>query len=350
MPTPEFQKVNLELSPDRQPIFISAGIVKTPELLEQVAKSETVGAVVYGTLTWNRNKVERHGEPDFLYDERSAAAYNKGQFENEGLNNARHYLSEPIKRAQAAGQKVIISGGTLPGENSKETLPNMAYVALELGADGFEVNASCHNLDKALLCENDEEMLETSWAVRKAVGADFYVIYKVAALKETAIQAFCAGGLAADGVSAVNALGYPLEQITTLRARAAEVIDEKYRGYSQSGRIIANLSLQNLQMWQKAGAGRYDIWSVGGAELATDVFHRLQLGAYAVGFAQLLRREADIVQAIDRIGQQYQQIAANRPTQLQIFDKGEKKRLRKEKEEAERRKRKRAASQEDLDT
>jgi len=283
---------------DRLPIFVSAGVVKEPAQIERLIPNEAIAAQVLGSYTWNEHDGnDQNGRHNtFYYDAQARAAYNSIGLKNPGKENAGRYLPEVIKKMKAAGQLAIISVTTLKGEDPKVVIPRMVEWAVEMDADGVEVNGSCPNLDKdhPLLCDDADATEEMGHNTRSLVGYDFAFGYKVSDLPYDTAESIIRMRLF-DFITTMNTKGNQLSPTNPDTGKPYIEVNDGYAG--QSGPIIRGLARENLLKWVdviRVEGSDEDILSVGGVPNGYEVYDRIaNMGALMVGGAQEFYRAKD---------------------------------------------------------
>jgi len=281
---------------NRAPIFVSAGVVKTEEQIRQFARIPELAAQVIGSFSeneWGGNDPTGR-ETIFWWDERHQAAYNAVGLRNPGSKAASDYLPRSIRGVHSVGQLAIISVTALQHEDPQEVLPRLAEWALEMGADGVEIDGSCPN-HGTILGEDVAAMQALAASVRQRVGDEPYVAVKFSDLPEAVIDRYTGRDrLAIDGVSLINAVRRQVPR----GPRTGEQPIKVNGGFAgQSGPAIKNIARNNLAAWALNGDGEihaewhlgYQLWSVGGVDNGYEIHERRQyLGAHMVGAAQAL--------------------------------------------------------------
>ncbi|HVV26210.1 MAG TPA: hypothetical protein VHC21_04240 [Candidatus Saccharimonadales bacterium] len=281
---------------NRAPIFVSAGVVKTEEQIRQFTRIPELAAQVIGSFSeneWQGNDPTGR-ETIFWWDERNQAAYNAVGLRNPGSKAASEYLPRSIQRMHSVGQLAIISVTALAHEDPQTVLPRLAEWALDMGADGVEIDGSCPN-HGTILGEDVEAMRALAASVRQRVGEDPYVAIKFSDLPETVIDQYTGRTrLAVDGVSLINAVR---RQVPRDRRTGEQHIKVNGGFAGQSGPAIKNRARNNLAAWATNNKGElragwhlgYQLWSVGGVDSGYEIHERKHyLGAHMVGAAQAL--------------------------------------------------------------
>lgn len=293
----------LILPPDRPPLFVAAGIIKTEEESLRYTEADHLAVQVLGSISEKENKPEDLG-PDFHFNKILRAADNSVRLRNPGSEAVSGYAPRIIDAAHDAGQLVIIAVTSLAGEDPEEVLPRLAVWAHEMGADGIELNGSCPNQKGGLLCEDARKTAATCYAVREAVGDMAYLTLKVPRLGKTQVDQLKRSHLPLDGVVAINALKLP----PMISPQTEQPYVKTKSGYvGRSGPIISGVARDELRAWLGSD---YDIWSVGGVDNGHEAYDRKKMGAFAVGGAQELRRADDPVATIERWGEEYYEFQA----------------------------------------
>ena len=303
----------LQLPDDRPPFFVGAGIIKSANQIRQYARIPELAALVIGDFSDKQNYPRGRGQR-FYYDEITGAAYNAFRLRNPGRKAAGKYLSESIKIVHDAGQLAIVGIVPLKHENPLLVVPDMTEWALEMGADGVEINTSCPNEDSdELLCY---DILKTRHAVRRArqrVGEDPYLSVKLSALTRYQTNRH-RDGLVADGVCIINSD----RQMSPTNPETGLPFIEVNDGYAgRSGSAINGLARRNLRNWlQPAGetvefpvrSSRFDVWSIGGIKDGYEAYDRREnIGAFAVGGAQAFFRADNPAEVAKRWAAEYEE-------------------------------------------
>jgi len=302
----------LEVPRDRPPIFIGAGIIKEEGQILHVAPEDSLAAVIVGSFTdpeWAGN--DEGGRKNVEYwDEANRAYYNSIGLKNPGRKNATRYLPTAIQAQKDAGQLAIISVTTLKDEDPTKVLPDMVEWALEMGADGVEVNGSCQNIspEHPLLCRDVEGTGFVLSAIRSRVGNEATLGYKVSPMDKETIVAYGAAALAWDFYDVTNTKGNQPSPLSPITGKPYIEVNDGLAG--QSGPIIAYLSRENLENWVSAVGGRADVLSMGGVDSwgthEYEIYSRVhKYGALMVGGAQEFRRAGDVRRVAERWAQMY---------------------------------------------
>ena len=309
-PTSELPKLVLPI--DRPPIFVSAGIIKTERQINLYSGIPEIAVQVIGSFSENENVPDGTGRI-FYYDDEEQAAYNAFRLRNPGRKAASRYLPHSIGFVHEAGQLAIIGVTSLEGEDPEETLPDLAEWALEMGADGVELNGSCPNVGKGLLCQDFQKTMDTCVAVRGRVGDDAYVSIKVPKLGETTTRHYKQAELPVDAIAAINAI----RSMSPPDPETGKPVIEVNDGYAgRSGPAISNPAYRSLQSWLRPLTGQadfpvkdsqFDVWSVGGVDSGYEVYEREhEVGAFAVGGAQAFYKAAHPAVVAKRWAEEYQ--------------------------------------------
>lgn len=193
----------LQIQGERLPITVAAGVAKTEKELELIAEDEVISIVVAGTYTWGHRVVlDRY----MNWDEQAQIATNKWLFDNPGLMWGRDYLPRSIDRAHSVGLQVMLSLGVAPYEDPMKMLPKMAEVAVDLGADGVELNPQCTNMRGMFDFEREDKALELAGNVRDRIGPGPALFYKVPNMGKPLINGIARTRLSIDGVSEINTM------------------------------------------------------------------------------------------------------------------------------------------------
>lgn len=303
----------LEILDDRPPIFIGAGIVKEPGQIEQIHANELLAATILGSYTnipWDGNdeggrRVVEHWDGD------SKAYYNSIGLKNPGREAASTYLPAAIKRMQAAGQFVFVSVTTLAQQQPVEVLPAMVEWALEMGADGVEINGSCPNIspEHPLLCLDPEQTAAVSEAIRSRVGEEPLLSYKVSPMDRDKMDALVASGMRWDVIDTMNT--QPNMMSPTNPATDQPYIEVNGGRAGMSGPRVMFIARQNLEDWLVAANNDFDVISMGGIDVGAGVasgeinFRVQALGAVMAGGAQEFRRAGNLSMVVERWAQDY---------------------------------------------
>ncbi len=216
-----------------------------------------------------------------------------------------------------AGQLAIIGITPLKHEDPLLVVPDTVEWALEMGADGVEINTSCPNENSDdLLCRDITKTKKAIQITRERVGDDPYLILKVSALGEMAIRRY-KSGLGVDAVSAINSE----RRLSPLNPQTGMPFIEVNDGYAgQSGPAISKLSQKNLYSWLRSTDqisttfpvkdSRLNVWSVGGVESGREVYQRVHdIGAFMVGGAQAFYRAKDPAKVVRQWAEEYAEMA-----------------------------------------
>ena len=309
-------RLELQLTPEQAPLFVAAGVIKTEAEIRRYAAVPELAALVLGSYSldeWGGNDPGR-SKRVFYWDQDGLAAYNAVGLQNPGLNEAAHYLPDAIKRVQAAGKLAIVGVTSLKHEDARSTVPVLVERALELGADGVEVNASCPNEGAAsVLCMDHDKTMEAFDRTRSAVGFAPYIVAKMSALDQVSVERYRRERLAVDAIDAINS-SLELSPADKTTGQPYIEVNQGYGG--KSGPAINDLARQNLKYWLtdlKTGQNSksYEVWSVGGIDTGYEVYHRLTSGARLVGGAQAFYRAERPEEVARRWAEQYKTCVAN---------------------------------------
>lgn len=301
----------LELPPDRPPIFVSAGIIKTESQIHLYAGIPEIAVQIIGSFSENENMPDEGGRI-FYYDDTDQAAYNAFRLRNPGRKSASGYLPSSIGAVHEAGQLAIVGVTSLEGEDPEETLPILSEWALDMGADGVELNGSCPNVGEGLMCEDVGKTMDTCAAVRRRIGDNAYVSIKVPKLGDTIIRRYKHKNLPVDAIAAINAIRSmsPSDPATN---RPVIEVNDGYAG--RSGPAISGQAYRSLQSWLRPVSGQadfpindsqFDVWSVGGVDSGYEVYERKHgVGAFAVGGAQAFYKAAHPKVVAERWAEEY---------------------------------------------
>ncbi|HET7060163.1 MAG TPA: hypothetical protein VFH99_02500 [Candidatus Saccharimonadales bacterium] len=283
---------------DKPPIFVSAGIIKTEDQIERFAGVHHIAAQIIGSFSeeeWGGNDPSGN-KTVFWWEEKEQAAYNAVGLRNPGREAASEYLPRAIQKLHSVGQMALISVTSLAQEDPQEVLPRLAEWALDMGADGVELDGSCPN-HGALLCEDIVATHEITAAVRERVGDQPYISIKFASLPDYTIEQYKQDTrLPVDAITLINAI----RQQSPLNPQTGSKRIEVNDGYAgKSGPAIADKARNNLMSWSFNLSGDlpslwgpgYQLWSVGGVDNGQEIFNRVHdMGAYMVGAAQAFYR------------------------------------------------------------
>ncbi len=302
----------LELPPDRPPIFVPAGIIKTEEESLRYNEADQLAIQVIGSVSERKNEPEDLG-PDFHFDEESGSADNHVRLRNPGHEEVGEYATRIIDAAHDAGQLVFMAITSLKGEDPEQVLPRLAVWADAMGVDGVELNGSCPNEEDVLLCQDLEKTKSTCYAVREAVGDSVYLTIKMSRLGEMHVRHLKQAGLPVDAIVSMNALKMP----PMINPATGEPYVKTNSGYvGRSGHAIKDMARSELYAWLRSTRdvathfpvhdSEYDLWSVGGVDNGFEIYDRVRnIGALAAGGAQELRRSDNPVETIQGWGREY---------------------------------------------
>ncbi len=283
---------------DKPPIFVSAGIIKTENQIRQFAGAHHIAAQIIGSFSeeeWGGNDPSGR-KTTFWWDEKEQAAYNAIGLQNPGRKAASEYLPRSIKKIHSVGQLALISVTSLAHEDPQKVLPRLAEWALDMGADGVEIDGSCPN-HGTILCGDIESTHELAANVRARVGDQPYISIKFANLPDFTIDEYKRNDrLPVDALTLINAI----RRRTPVNPKTGRRYIEVNDGFAgQSGPAIADISRNNLMSWALNLDGElpslwrpnYQFWSVGGVDSGQEIFNRVhKLGAYMAGAAQAFYR------------------------------------------------------------
>jgi dihydroorotate dehydrogenase len=295
---------------DRNPFFISAGVIKTAEQLEPFMRLEDLSdapfAITIGSSVWpewSGNATPEHPVVTAHYPDRDTYGNAIG-LHGEGEKGLRE-LKEPVRRLAEAGIKAIISISNLPHENALDVVPKLAYTAAELNPAAIEVNLSCPNGKKPdgslypPVCDTPEEAAAIMAETRQAVGPNVLLGGKDSSHINSLAQEIDEGSVQKlvlsilqyiNFLTGINSIGnQPFPEITSTGGRGG-----------MSGPIIAGVAKQHLA-YTKKYAPDLPYLSVGGVEsknIAIELPIRRAMGALLVGGAQEFKRHQDNVLAV----------------------------------------------------
>lgn len=306
---------NLNVPADRPPLFVGAGVIRTPEEIERFAAIPQLASLVIGSFSYDRNEgADPSGDKTVTYwDETNQAFYNAIGLRNVGREAAGEFLPESIKKVKAAGQLAILSITSLYGEDPREVLPVLAEWAVSMGADAIEVNGACPNEGShQVLCNNMELTTASLGAIRQRIGPEPYLIFKVAPMSEILIRRYVPRINEVVNAVSVNNNCRIQSPINHSTGRHQIEVNDGYAG--ESGPIIKGLSRQNLRMWKKQfqlhGAKIPEILSIGGVDNGIEAYLRVHnLGALMVGGAQAFYRADDPALVAQKWADEYQRTA-----------------------------------------
>jgi len=184
------------LSPDRLPLFIGAGVIKSKAAIEQYVRIPELAALIIGSFSdteWGGN--DPSGTKRLTWwDRQNKTFYNAIGLSNVGRTAASEYLPDALKRVRDAGQLAIVSVTALKHESPEIVIPELVEWALDMGADGVEINGACPNEDSdELLCHDPVNTMSTLELTRQRVGPKPYLIFKPGALSEELIRLYQEG-------------------------------------------------------------------------------------------------------------------------------------------------------------
>lgn len=306
---------------DKPPIFVSAGVIKSEEQIERFSEVRHIAAQVIGSFSeeeWGGNDPSGC-KTTFWWDEKGQAAYNAIGLQNPGRKAASEYLPRSIKRLHSVGQQALISVTSLAHEDPNKVLPQLAEWALDMGADGVEIDGSCPN-HGTILCEDIDATHELASAVRQRVGDQPYISMKFANLAEPAIEQYKQRPrLPVDALALINAV----RRQTPLNRKTGRRYIEVNNGYAgQSGLAIAGTARNNLMTWALTNDGKlrshynayYHLWSVGGVNSGQEIFDRVHhLGAYMAGAAQAFYRSSNPAALAQKWAKEYDKALEQMP-------------------------------------
>lgn len=306
----------LVLPNDRPPLFVGAGVIKSAEQIETYAAIPEIAVQVMGSYSYNE-----HGGNDpegtkrvTFWDEANQAFYNAVGLKNIGHKAASEFLPESIRRVRAAGQLAIVSVTPIHGENPLVVLPDLAEWALEMGADGVEINGACPNDGHKVLCNDVHLTTSAIDKTRRRIGAGPYLIAKFAPMGKEAIRLYKALSPPIDGATVINNCR---RQAPINVAEGGSWIEVKDGYAGESGPIIAGLGREQLRIWRDKTIAdsdfRPDVWAIGGIGNGVEAFLRVQLlGAFAAGGAQAFYRSSDPSVTAQRWAKEYRRATADR--------------------------------------
>lgn len=241
------------------PLFIAAGVLKTPAEIEPFTHIEDPLAAPllyfggYTTTPWAGNA--KPGQQDFVYYPERRMAGNARGLPNDGIEGIRA-LKEPIRILNEIGIKTIIQVTNLPSETAVDVVPRLAYEAAEQNPTAVEVNLGCPNgLDKdgnlePPLANNAEASAELMAASREEAGKDVCLGIKDSphvtsledAVDEVAIYQLIAGvGDNIDFVCGINTIGdQPFPEIECAGGKGG-----------MSGPVVAPTAREHILIWER---------------------------------------------------------------------------------------------------
>jgi dihydroorotate dehydrogenase len=299
----------LNIDHKRAPIFIGAGVAKDERSIRRTAESGAAAAI-YGSFTdpaWAGNDADGTRRVEY-WDEANQAYYNSIGLKNPGRIEASRYLPRSLRAAKDMGLVALISLSTLKGEDPTRVLPPLTEWALDMGADGVEINGSCPNQDPRhpLLCLDVDATYDVIEAIREQVGTDPYLMYKVSALPPEVISRYRKEGrLAVNAIDTINTIGNQPSPIDPATGQPSIEVNDGLAG--KSGPSIKPVARANLHMWlgedEPPAEQPFDIWSIGGVDSGHEVHYRRKLGELAgaftlVGGVQAFRRADNLANVI----------------------------------------------------
>jgi dihydroorotate dehydrogenase len=295
---------------------VAAGIIKAKSQIEEYSEIPEIAALVIGDFSEKQNYPRGTG-CRFYYDETAGAAYNAFRLRNPGRKAVSKYLPEAIKAVKAAGQKAIVGITPLKHENPFIVVPSLAEWALDMGADGVEINTSCPNEGSDnLLCHDMAKTKNVIAAARQSVGPEVYLMVKFSAFGEMCTRRY-KDGLEADAVSTMNGE----RKLSPTNLQTGQPFIEVNEGYAgQSGPFINRLARKSLRSWLRPSAGeaefpvkspQYDVWSVGGIDSGYEAHDRVNnIGAFMVGGAQAFYRAQNPAEVAKCWAREYEEAEA----------------------------------------
>lgn len=313
----EVLSAKLKIPADRPPLFVGAGVIRTPQEIECYAAIPQLAALVVGSYSYDRHDgSDPIGDKVVTYwDESNQAFYNAVGLKNVGREAAGEFLPDSLKKVRAAGQVAIVSVTSLYGEDPREVLPVLADWAIGVGADAVEINGACPNEGShEVLCNNLELTLASLENVRRRIGPEAYLIFKVAPMSETLVRRYVPRLLGLVNALSVNNNCRRQAPISYEAGRRLIEVNDGFAG--ESGPIIKGLSRQNTRLW-RGNFGRQateqkspDLLSIGGVDNGIEAYLRVRnLGALMVGGAQAFYRAAEPALEAQKWAYEYQRTA-----------------------------------------
>lgn len=274
-------KINLETSIAgirlKNPVLVASGTFGYGDDITDLVDVSKLGGIITKTITLKPKK----GNPPPRIAEVAGGILNAIGLQNIGLEK---FLSEKLPALRKLKTAVIVS---IAGETENEYIELAAALNKEQGIAGIELNLSCPNLQKKLICRDRELVAGITREVKSR--ADIPVIAKLSPqLEDVAETARIAKEHGADAVMVGNTFAGMSIDINTWKPRLANVTG------GMSGPAIKPLALKCV--WDVCRTVDIPVIACGGISTAEDAVEFFLTGARAVtvGTANFIDPEAGV--------------------------------------------------------
>lgn len=267
----------------KNPVLTASGTFGYGYELADLVNLKKLGAIVTKTITLE----PRPGNPQPRIAEVEAGMLNTIGLQNIGV---RAFADEPLESLKKIGVPVIVS---VAGAAANEYADTVKILGKCEGIDGIELNLSCPNLKKKIVCHDLPLMTEVIKKVKKASKVP--VIAKLSPLvTDIAELALAAQKAGADALTLANTFPAMAVDIKTFRPKLSTV-----KG-GLSGACIKPMSLRCV--YDAYQAVKIPILGCGGIMTGEDAVEFMLAGAAAVsvGTASLVE-PAVLTEIIDKI-------------------------------------------------
>lgn len=267
----------------KNPVLTASGTFGYGYELADLVNLKKLGAIITKTITLE----PRSGNPQPRIAEVEAGMLNTIGLQNIGV---RAFADEPLESLKKIGVPVIVS---VAGAAANEYADTVKILGKCEGIDGIELNLSCPNLKKKIVCHDLPLMTEVIKKVKKASKVP--VIAKLSPLvTDIAELALAAQKAGADALTLANTFPAMAVDIKTFRPKLSTV-----KG-GLSGACIKPMSLRCV--YDAYQAVKIPILGCGGIMTGEDAVEFMLAGASAVsvGTASLVE-PAVLTEIIDKI-------------------------------------------------
>lgn len=267
----------------KNPVLTASGTFGYGYELADLVNLKKLGAIITKTITLE----PRPGNPQPRIAEVEAGMLNTIGLQNIGV---RAFADEPLESLKKIGVPVIVS---VAGAAANEYADTVKILGKCEGIDGIELNLSCPNLRKKIVCHDLPLMTEVIKKVKKASKVP--VIAKLSPLvTDIAELALAAQKAGADALTLANTFPAMAVDIKTFRPKLSTV-----KG-GLSGACIKPMSLRCV--YDAYQAVKIPILGCGGIMTGEDAVEFMLAGAAAVsvGTASLVE-PAVLTEIIDKI-------------------------------------------------
>lgn len=267
----------------KNPVLTASGTFGYGYELADLVNLKKLGAIITKTITLE----PRPGNPQPRIAEVEAGMLNTIGLQNIGV---RAFADEPLEKLKKIGVPVIVS---VAGAAANEYADTVKILGKYEGIDGIELNLSCPNLKKKIVCHDLSLMTEVIKKVKKASNVP--VIAKLSPLvTDIAELALAAQNAGADALTIANTFPAMAIDIRTFRPKLSTV-----KG-GMSGACVKPMSLRCV--YDAYQAVKIPILGCGGIMTGEDAVEFMLAGASAVsvGTASLVE-PAVLTEIIDKI-------------------------------------------------